>query len=89
MDLMPGQENFMWFIADQSKIIGDSDAASAMPAVHDGTMRQRYLQSKNSPMSLSQLEVCFMDSVQNTVEIPTLTCPFVHLPKRMRILING
>ena len=28
MDLMPGQENFMWFIADQSKIIGDADAAT-------------------------------------------------------------
>ena len=39
MDLMPGQENFMWFIADQQKIIGESDAATAMPAVHDGTMR--------------------------------------------------
>ena len=39
MDLMPGQENFMWFIADQSKIIGDADAATAMPSVHDGEMR--------------------------------------------------
>jgi len=39
MDLMPGQENFMWFIADQSKIIGDADAATAMPSVHDGKMR--------------------------------------------------
>ena len=39
MDLMPGQENFMWFIADQQKILGESDAATAMPAVHDGTMR--------------------------------------------------
>ena len=41
MDLMPGQENFMWFIADQKKIMGDSDAATAMPAVHDGTMRSK------------------------------------------------
>ena len=41
MDLMPGQENFMWFIADQKKIIGESDAATSMPAVHDGTMRSK------------------------------------------------
>ena len=39
MDLMPGQENFMWFIADQKKIVGESDAATAMPAVHDGTSK--------------------------------------------------
>ncbi len=41
MDLMPGQENFLWFIADQEKITRGSDAPSAMPSVHDGTMRAK------------------------------------------------
>ena len=48
MDLMPGHENFMWFIADQEKILSrtdrdgnpyKTDVPTAMPAVFDGSMR--------------------------------------------------
>jgi cytochrome c oxidase subunit II len=48
MDAMPGHENFMWFIADQEKILSRTDrdgnpvledTASAMPSVFDGKMR--------------------------------------------------
>ena len=49
MDAMPGHENFMWFIADQEKILSRTDEdgnpyqesiASAMPAVFNGDMRK-------------------------------------------------
>jgi len=49
MDLMPGQENFIWFVADQEKLLWKTDKdgkkeeatiAEAMPAVHDGTLRK-------------------------------------------------
>ena len=49
MDLMPGQENFLWFIADQKKILSrvdregnpyTEDIETAMPSVFDGKMRQ-------------------------------------------------
>ena len=40
MDLMPGQENFMWFIADQEKILSGKPTTEAMPSVFDGKMRQ-------------------------------------------------
>ena len=49
MDLMPGQENFLWFIADEDKIRSrvdpdgnpyTEDVKSAMPSVFDGEMRQ-------------------------------------------------
>ena len=49
VDLIPGQENFLWFIADEQKIRsgidkdGNSfevDAKAAMPSVFDGQMRQ-------------------------------------------------
>jgi len=48
MDAMPGHENFMWFIADQEKILSRTDldgnpykedVATAMPSVYDGKMR--------------------------------------------------
>jgi len=48
MDAMPGHENFMWFIADQKKILTrtdidgkplEEDLATAMPSVFDGKMR--------------------------------------------------
>ncbi|MDC3335356.1 c-type cytochrome [Opitutales bacterium] len=50
MDLMPGQENFLWFIADQEKILSGKDAdgkevkysiEDAMPPVFNGKMRER------------------------------------------------
>ena len=49
MDLMPGQENFMWFVADQKKLLFRTDKeglktpatiTEAMPAVHDGSLRK-------------------------------------------------
>ena len=49
MDLMPGQENFLWFIADEDKIRSrvdpdgnpyTEDVKTAMPSVFDGKMRQ-------------------------------------------------
>ena len=49
MDLMPGQENFLWFIADEEKIRSGIDpdgnpynveAKVAMPSVFDGQMRE-------------------------------------------------
>ena len=49
MDLMPGQENFMWFIANEKKIRTgidkdgnpyEVDTQTAMPSVFDGKMRQ-------------------------------------------------
>ena len=40
MDLMPGQENFLWFIADKDKILDGEDASVAMPSVFNGKMRQ-------------------------------------------------
>ena len=49
MDLMPGQENFLWFIADEQKIRSrldpdgnpfTEDVKTAMPSVFDGKMRQ-------------------------------------------------
>ena len=40
MDLMPGQENFLWFIADQEKIRSGKSTEEAMPSVFDGKMRQ-------------------------------------------------
>ena len=40
MDLMPGQENFLWFIADENKVLGGDSPAEAMPAVHNGKMRE-------------------------------------------------
>jgi len=48
MDVMPGHENFMWFIADEKKIstrydsngtLVQIDKTDAMPSVHDGQMR--------------------------------------------------
>ena len=48
-DLIPGQENFLWFIADEQKIRSgldkdgnpfEVDANTAMPSVFDGKMRQ-------------------------------------------------
>ena len=50
MDLMPGQENFLWFVADQNKIMTKKDSEGktvkvsldeAMPSVFDGKMRER------------------------------------------------
>jgi len=50
MDLMPGQENFLWFVADQKKIMTKKDSEGktvkvsldeAMPSVFDGKMRER------------------------------------------------
>ena len=50
MDLMPGQENFLWFVADQNKIRTKIDSEGktvkvsldeAMPSVFDGQMRER------------------------------------------------
>ncbi len=50
MDLMPGQENFLWFIADQDKILSRVDEngnqvkasiENAMPSVFDGKMREK------------------------------------------------
>jgi cytochrome c oxidase subunit 2 len=50
MDLMPGQENFLWFVADQNKILTKKDSEGktikvsldeAMPSVYDGQMRER------------------------------------------------
>tara|TARA_Y200000002_G_scaffold344910_1_gene318459 strand:- start:911 stop:2329 length:1419 start_codon:yes stop_codon:yes gene_type:complete len=50
MDLMPGQENFLWFVADQNKIMSKKDSEGktvkvsldeAMPSVFDGKMRER------------------------------------------------
>ena len=50
MDLMPGQENFLWFIADQNKILTRTDENGnriktsineAMPSVFNGQMRER------------------------------------------------
>ena len=49
MDLIPGQENFLWFIADEQKIRSgldkegnpfEVDTKTAMPSVFDGKMRQ-------------------------------------------------
>ena len=49
MDLMPGQENFIWFVADQEKLLYQTDKngletsvsiSEAMPSVHDGKMRK-------------------------------------------------
>ena len=49
VDLIPGQENFLWFIADEQKIRSgidkegnpyEVDAKAAMPSVFDGQMRQ-------------------------------------------------
>lgn len=49
MDLMPGQENFIWFVADQEKLLFQTDKeglktpatiTEAMPAVHDGSLRK-------------------------------------------------
>lgn len=49
VDLIPGQENFLWFIADQNKIQQrldadgnpyEEDVKTAMPSVFDGKMRQ-------------------------------------------------
>ena len=49
MDLMPGQENFIWFVADQEKLLFQTDKeglktpatiTEAMPAVHDGSLRE-------------------------------------------------
>ena len=37
---MPGQENFLWFIADQEKILSGKPTEEAMPSVFDGKMRQ-------------------------------------------------
>ena len=46
---MPGQENFLWFIADEDKIRSrvdpdgnpyTEDVKTAMPSVFDGKMRQ-------------------------------------------------
>ena len=47
---MPGQENFLWFVADQKKIMTKKDSEGktvevsldeAMPSVFDGKMRER------------------------------------------------
>ena len=49
MDLMPGQENFIWFVADQEKLLVKTDkegivakatVQEAMPSVHDGSLRK-------------------------------------------------
>ena len=50
MDLMPGQENFLWFIANEEKIRTRKDSDGnmtlvsteiAMPSVFNGNMRER------------------------------------------------
>ena len=59
MDLMPGQENFMWFIANKEKLLvktdkdgavtelDDSQIAEAMPAVHNGTLRKKIFEKRD------------------------------------------
>jgi len=39
MDLIPGQENFLWFIADEEKVLNGKTAKQSMPTVHNGEMR--------------------------------------------------
>ena len=62
----------MWFIADQQKIIGESDAATAMPAVHDGTMRAQVFAKQKFTDEFEPVGGLFA-SVQNIVEILTFT----------------
>ena len=56
MDLMPGQENFIWFVADQEKLLFQTDKeghktpatiAEAMPAVHDGSLREAVFKDRS------------------------------------------
>ncbi len=56
MDVMPGHENFMWFIANQEKLLTRIDkdgvpytegAEQAMPSVHDGKMRTAVFKKQN------------------------------------------
>jgi cytochrome c oxidase subunit 2 len=56
MDLMPGQENFIWFVADQKKLLFQTDKeglktpatiAEAMPAVHDGSLREALFKDRS------------------------------------------
>ena len=60
MDVMPGHENFMWFIADEKKILSrvdpegkpyTVDRKTAMPSVFDGKMRDAVFakQAFNAP----------------------------------------
>ena len=97
VDLIPGQENFLWFIADQNKIQQRLDAdgnpykedvETAMPSVFDGKMDRQYL---NSPLqtNLNQLVVSSTVNVLNIAEILMLTCLFARLPRRMMISTNG
>jgi cytochrome c oxidase subunit 2 len=56
MDLMPGQENFIWFVADQDKLLYKTDRnglkttasiTEAMPAVHDGSLRETLFKDRS------------------------------------------
>jgi cytochrome c oxidase subunit 2 len=98
MDLMPGQENFLWFIADQEKILSGKDASGkevkysiddAMPSVFNGKCVKEFLPNKNSPMNSKQLVDFFMVNVLSTVAIPMLTCPSEHWHRLIKILMLG
>ena len=39
MDLIPGQENFLWFIANEDKVLDGKTVKQSMPTVHNGEMR--------------------------------------------------
>ena len=39
MDLIPGQENFLWFIANKDKVLDGKTEKQSMPTVHNGEMR--------------------------------------------------
>ncbi len=56
MDLMPGQENFIWFVADKEKLLVKTDKdgkvtaageAEAMPAVHNGKLRETLFKDRS------------------------------------------
>ena len=89
MDLMPGQENFMWFIADQKKIMGDSDAATAMPAVHDGTMRSKVFAKQKFTDEFEPVGGLFYGQCAEFCGNSHATCLSVLLLKPTRILIHG
>ena len=95
---MPGQENFLWFIADEQKIRSgidkdgnpyEVDAKTAMPSVFDGKMRQTIFAKQAFTDEFEAVGGYSTASVLNTVATPTLTCHSGHSLKQMKILTNG
>ena len=98
MDLMPGQENFIWFVADQKKLLYKTDKdgrktpasiTEAMPAVHDGSLERLCSRIVRSSTNSTPWADCFTGNAPSTAAILMPTCNFEPWLRRMQTSTNG